>query len=125
MINLRILNLAGRSQSMRQTAHRFLPWIWTSLVVLAATGMVLIVGEPARDLNNVAFWTKMSLLVIAIATTLVFQRSLRRNAPLWEQRPVNRKSIKAFAVATFAIWCVIMIAGRWIAYVKVINFLMS
>jgi hypothetical protein len=102
-----------------QTAQRFLPWIWTGLVVLAVTGATLIIGEPARDLNNVAFWIKMSLLVLAIAATSAFQFTLRRNAAFWEQRPPIRTSLKFFAVATFAIWCAVIVAGRWIAYVKV------
>ena len=37
MLELRILGVT-RSQSMIDTARRFMPWIWTGLVVLASTG---------------------------------------------------------------------------------------
>src|SRR5713226_3199506 len=65
MVELRILGLA-RSQTMAQTARRFVPWIWWGLVVLAATGIVLIVGEPKRALPNPAFQLKMLLLALAV-----------------------------------------------------------
>jgi hypothetical protein len=119
MIILRILGVAGRSQDVPQTARRFLPWIWSGLVVLAVSGATLIVGEPARDLNNPAFWTKMSLVALAIAVTLAFQLSLRRKAPIWEDAPARPAGVNYLAVATFLVWCAIMVAGRWIAYVKV------
>jgi len=121
MLNLRMLELTGRSQTMKQTAQRSLPWLWTSLVVLAVTGMTLIIGEPARELNNAAFWTKMVLLAIAIAVTFGFQFTLHRTAGFWEERPATRIRVRFFAAATFLLWCAIMVAGRWIAYVKVLD----
>ena len=77
MLELRILG-ATKSQSITETAHRFLPWLWTGLAVLASTGIVLIVAEPKRTLdNNPAFELKMLMLAAAIAITLAFQTSLR------------------------------------------------
>jgi hypothetical protein len=51
MIDLRILRVT-KSQSMAATAHRFVPWIWAGIALLAASGMILIVGEPQRSLPN-------------------------------------------------------------------------
>jgi hypothetical protein len=119
MVELRILGIT-RSQTMTDTARRFMPWIWTGLVVLALTGAVLIVAEPKRTLdNNLAFDIKMLMLATAIAVTLGFQASLSRNLALWEKRPRNRKLLSAFAVFTLLLWCAIAFAGRWIAYVRV------
>src|SRR5215510_12093146 len=119
MIDLRLLGLAGRSQTLRATAQRFVPWIWTSLVVLAATGLVLVVGEPKRSLLNPAFQLKMLLLALAIAVTLAFQVSLRRNVAFWEDGSQRRKVTGMFAVLAFLLWCTIAVAGRWIAYLQV------
>src|SRR5258708_21671108 len=38
MIELRIVGVV-KSQTMIQTAHRFLPWLWAGLILLAATGI--------------------------------------------------------------------------------------
>ena len=45
MIESRILGYT-RSQTVAETAHRFVPWIFVSVVVMALTGAVLIIGEP-------------------------------------------------------------------------------
>jgi hypothetical protein len=118
MIDLRIIGVT-RSQTMAETARRFMPWIWTGLVVLAASGVVLIIGEPKRTLdNNGAFYLKLALIVVAIAVTIAFQVSLRRNLAFWEESP-QRWWLGAFALFTIALWCAIAVAGRWIAYVRV------
>jgi hypothetical protein len=118
MIELRILGIA-RSQTMTETADRFVPWIWTGLVVLAASGVVLIVGEPKRSLLNPAFQLKMLMLALALATTLAFRASLRRNIVFWEDGPHHRATRIALTICTFVLWCAIAVAGRWIAYLQV------
>ena len=40
---------------------RFGPWLTAALVVLLATGIVMIIGEPARELLTLSFWLKMIL----------------------------------------------------------------
>ena len=119
MLELHILGVT-RSQSITQTAHRFMPWLWAGLVVLASTGILLIIAEPKRTLdNNLAFDLKMLMLAAAIVVTLAFQASLSRHVALWEDRPQKRKLLSAFAAFTLLLWCAIAVAGRWIAYVRV------
>jgi hypothetical protein len=113
MIVLRILRAAGRSQTTGETVARFLPWLWAGLAVLAATGSLLIIGEPRRALTNPAFQLKMLLLACALLLTLAFQLSLRRSATFWEN---GSRSKAAIAVCAFILWCAIAFAGRWIAY---------
>jgi hypothetical protein len=114
MIDLRILGVAGRSQSLRATAERFVPWIWTGLIVLAATGLVLVIGEPKRSLLNPAFQLKMLLLALAIAGMAALQFLLHR-----DDNPERSRATGGFVVLTFLLWCAIAIAGRWIAYIRV------
>jgi hypothetical protein len=118
MVELRILGWTS-AQSMPQTARRFLSWVWTGLVVLAGTGVALVIAEPRRTLdNNPAFLLKMAMLAIAIAMTLAFQVSLSRNAGLWDAKPSSRKMVSVLAVVTLMLWLAIAMAGRWIAYVR-------
>ncbi len=117
MVDLRILGVSGGAVSMQQTAHRFLPWIWWGLVVLAATGAVLIIGEPKRSLINPAFQLKMLMILIGIVITLGFQHALRQHAANWDDNARGRTVTHALAVFTMVLWIAIAIAGRWIAYV--------
>jgi len=77
---------------------RFRPVIWWALPVLLATGLVMIVGEPVRSLENPVFQLKMALLVCAIVVSLL----------PYKNRPA--------AVASLSLWIGIVFAGRWIAY---------
>lgn len=116
MVDLRLLGLIGRGEAVDLVARRFVPWIWFALPVLLVTGSVLVIGEPSRSLENPAFQTKMALLLLAIAATLLFQRPLRRDAAYWEETPARRNRGRALAIVSLALWIGIVFAGRWIAY---------
>ena len=49
-----------------------------SLLILLATGTIMIIGEPPRTLKNPVFQLKMALLVGAVTVTGLFQYLLRR-----------------------------------------------
>jgi uncharacterized membrane protein SirB2 len=116
MINLRIFQLAGRSRTMTQTVRRYLPWVWWGLLVLLITGIGMVFSDPVRNLTNPVFFTKMFLILIAIAVSLWFQSSVRRNVARWELTHEGRVLIRTGAGAVIALWCLIMLCGRWIAY---------
>ena len=118
MIELRIAGIT-RSQTMTQTAHRFLPWLWIGLLLLAATGMLLIIGEPKRSLPKPAFQLKMLMLGLAVLLALAFQASVLPNATLWTRNSNDRKLTSLLALFVFLLWCAIAVAGRWIAYLRV------
>ena len=50
MIYLRILGWAGMDQTLRQTTNRFGPWLTGALWLLLATGILMVIGEPVREL---------------------------------------------------------------------------
>jgi hypothetical protein len=115
MLDLRLVGIAGRRQSLTEMAARLLPWVWITVIVLLCSGTILIIGEPGRDLQNVVFWTKMSLLASGLVLILVFQTMLRRDKGFWER---HRMGAAALGSASLVIWVCIVFAGRWIAYVE-------
>lgn len=116
MIYLRILGWAGMDQSLRQTMSRFGPWLTGSLCLLLATGILMIIGEPVRELVTFSFWLKMFLVALSTAVAAAFQLSLRKHERRWEETLVNRGLTKGMAMLTFLIWVCIIILGRLIAY---------
>lgn len=106
MINLRILGWAGMDQTLRQTSSRFAPWLMASLYLLLATGILMVIGEPVRELVTFSFWLKMFLVAVSTVIAVNFQRKLAN----------NYQPIKWLALATFLIWACIIILGRLIAY---------
>lgn len=99
MLDLRLLGVVGSDQPLARVTSRFRPVIWWTLPVLLATGVVMIIGEPARSLANPVFQLKMLLLLAAIAVTAAFHKGSR-----------------IVAVVSLSLWIGIVFAGRWIAY---------
>ena len=116
MIDLRILGWAWVDQTLRQTTNRFGPWLSASLCLLLVTGLLMVVGEPVRELVTLSFWLKMALVAIGTVTAAIFQAALRRHDEQWGDILVHRLSIKGLAILTFLIWACIIVLGRLIAY---------
>ena len=107
MIDLRILGLAWTDQTLGQTSGRFGPWLTGSLWLLLATGLLMVVGEPVRELVSFSFWLKMALVAVGTVAAVAFQRALRRE---------EGGSMKTLAVLTFLVWIAVIFLGRLIAY---------
>jgi hypothetical protein len=117
LINLRLIGVIGRDQPLPAFSARFLPVIWWALPVLLVTGIVMIVGEPVRSLENPIFQLKMLLVITAIIITLAFQAPLKRNPAFWNLTPARRLASILLAIVSLSVWIAIVFAGRWIAYI--------
>ena len=118
MIALRTLGWIAPDQSLAHANLRFLRVIWWSLPVLLVSGLLLIVAEPARSLENPAFALKMALLLLSITVSLGYQTPLRRNPDFWELSTRRRRLGQLIALVSLALWVGVIFSGRWIAYVE-------
>ena len=116
-VDLRIIGLFSRSQSLGSLASRFLTGIWWVILLLFVTGSLLIIGEPGRSLLNPAFGAKMAMLVVVAALTVMLQRPLATNEGYWDASGGRQLAAKSIAVVSLVLWSFIVFAGRWIAYV--------
>jgi hypothetical protein len=116
MIDLRILGWAWADETLPQTTRRFGPWLSGALWLLLATGILMVIGEPVRELVTVSFWLKMSLVAIGATVAVAFQRTVRHHERRWEGTLVHQRAIKLLAVFMFLIWACIIVLGRLIAY---------
>lgn len=108
---LRVAGVLSADLSLPVVARRFMPWIWRALVVLLATGTVLIVAEPGRTLGNTVFWVKVSLIFAALLMTLALRKPLLAadiSSDVAPSRPI--------AWLMLAIWVIVIFCGRFIAY---------
>lgn len=115
VVDVRLLQGGGKDR-FPQFARRYIPWIWRALIVLLATGALLVIGEPARSLQNAVFVSKMVMVVLAASLTAAAQGPLQTAAEGPE--PIALPAFaKPFAVVSLLLWAAIVFAGRWIAYV--------
>jgi hypothetical protein len=116
MIDLRLIGVFSADRPLREVSARFLPLVWWPLLVLLATGSIMIIGEPARSLKNPAFQLKMALLVTVLIVTALYQLLLRRDPALGSPASNHRGATTAIAALSMLLWTGIIFAGRWIAY---------
>lgn len=115
MLDLRLAGFLGREQSMRGLTLRFYPWIWGALAVLIVTGFLQVMAEPARELMNWIFWTKMGLIIGAVLFTAPVRRLLEDCR--YRDLPSGKRTIvRTCALLSLLLWVAVLICGRWIAY---------
>ena len=115
MITLRVLGSVRADEPLAAVWSRFAPWMWGGLVVMALTGLTLIVGEPVREFTALSFWLKMTLVAISVITIVIFGRTVRPEARASASAQFSAGR-KAAAVATVVLWLAIIFLGRAIAY---------
>src|SRR5262249_8524779 len=116
MIDLRSIGLVATDQTVERVSARFLPFVWWPLLVLAATGAVMIVGEPPRALKNPVFQLKMVLVAAAIGWSFLHHRLLLAVAGLGGAARDPERAGGVGAGVSILLWTGIVFAGRWIAY---------
>jgi hypothetical protein len=115
VVDLKLTGLVAKTDSSSVVFRRYMPWLWSSLSVLLLTGLIMVVGEPNRELLNWVFWSKMTLVAIAFVLTLVVRIPMLRgdfpqHGQLWGL------ILKPLGLLSLAIWILIIFCGRWIAY---------
>lgn len=111
VICLRVLGRVRMDESLDTVWARFAPWMWTALAVMAATGLVMICGEPVREITATSFWIKMGLLLVVIAMVNALRRSLAGHVG-----PRFPWGARFMAYAVILVLVAIVFLGRAIAY---------
>ena len=116
MMTLRVLGWAGTDQTVLATQARFGPWLTGALCLLLASGGLLVVAEPVRELVTISFWVKMAFVAMLVALAVCFQRSVRKQEQRWEQTLARRPGVRLAAILVFVLLGCIILLGRLIAY---------
>jgi hypothetical protein len=116
MMTLRVLGWAGTDQTVLATQVRFGPWLTGALCLLLASGGLLVIAEPVRELVTISFWVKMVFVATLTALAVSFQGSVRKQEQRWEQTLVRRPGVRLAAVLVFVVLGCIILLGRLIAY---------
>lgn len=114
MIALRVLGRMRADDPFAAVWHRFAPWMWSGLAVMAVSGVLLVIGEPVREFTSLSFWLKMALLAIGLTSTVLFGRAVRPST-IADPNEFSTAA-KMGAAALIVVWLAIIFLGRAIAY---------
>jgi len=120
IINLRILGVAGRSQSVASTVSQLVPWVWWAMLALLLTGILQTFAEPAREIMNLTMRIKILMLITVSGITYYYTTALRSDPHFWDAEGAHRTLGVTLALVSIALWIGIVICGRFVAYVGAI-----
>ncbi|HWJ68473.1 MAG TPA: DUF6644 family protein [Sphingobium sp.] len=113
ILALRGMELVGRHWSLTRWSRYFHGSTIAALWVLLATGLLMILAEPERELMNWIFRAKMLTVIVTLLIAQTMSRRLRRggHSPV----PVGG-GVRLTAILILLLWTGVATAGRWIAY---------
>ena len=112
VVDLRLLGLGLRRQSVAQLARDAQPWLIGSLILMIITGGLLFLSEAIKCYYHEAFWFKMTSLFLAIVFTFTVQRKVTQA----DEARISAAWSKAVAVVSVLLWSGVGIGGRWIGF---------
>jgi hypothetical protein len=115
MMDLRLLGVGNMQTPFSQLQRRLFPWQMVGMMLSAATGLVLVFGDPMRFYSNVFFWMKMTLMAIAALNAMAFHYTTYFTVETWDHEvpPFGAKLSGALGIG---LWAFVIVAGRLIPY---------
>jgi hypothetical protein len=116
MMDLRLVGWAFKETPFSYVQSRLFPLQMVGMALSTVTGLALMVIDPMRFYNNVFFWAKMGLLLLAGANAVAFHMTTYKSVAAWD-REVRTPFLARFAgAASLVLWAGIIVTGRLIAY---------
>jgi hypothetical protein len=112
VVDMRILGVGMRRQSVADLASALTPWSVGAAVLTIISGILLFLSEAMKCYGNAAFPYKMWFLLGGIILYFLTQRKLTSPASR-----INPGLLKVIAVLSLILWYGVAIAGRAIAFV--------
>ena len=109
VLDLRLLGVGLRKQSIAELARGAQPWLVGALGVMLVTGLPLFLSEAVKCYYNQSFWVKMTTLPIA----LLFTFTVRQRMAVREGFDTSWRT-RLLATASMLLWITVAAAGRWI-----------
>jgi hypothetical protein len=116
MMDLRLVGLAFRDTPFSYVQSRLFPWQMVGMVLSSITGVMLLVIDPLRFYNNVFFWAKVAMLVIAGVNAMAFHLTTYKSVAAWDRDARTPFSARVAGAASLTLWAGIIVSGRLIAY---------
>jgi hypothetical protein len=114
LVDLRFLGVGLRTQPAFRVARELLPLAAGGVIVMLASGLLMVANGPVRYYYNPAFRLKMILFAVAVVVHFLLQIAAARCTARPE---AGSRWLKTGAVVSLLLWFSIGVAGRAIGYV--------
>jgi hypothetical protein len=110
-VDLRVLGIAGKKQSVAVVAEQFLPLTWTGLAFATLSGFILFAGNARAFVQADVFQLKIVVIIVAIIFGLLVQRQVTRAT----RSPDTSAGIKVLALVSLLLWMGAILASLEVA----------
>lgn len=110
-VDLRVLGVAGKKQSVADVAGQFLPLTWTGLAFATLSGFILFAGNATAFVRADVFQLKIAVIFVAIIFGLLVQRQVTRAT----RSPDTSAAIKVLALVSLLLWIGAILASLEVA----------
>ena len=111
IVDLRLLGVGLRSQSISELVEQARPWMVAAIAVLVSTGLLLFLSEAVKCYYNTSFWVKITTLPVALLFTFLVRNRIASSDAL----DTSARS-RLIGAVSIALWFTVAAAGRWIGY---------
>ena len=112
VVDLRLLGLGLHRQPVAQLAHDAERWLFSGLLVMVSTGILLFMCFATKYYYLTFFWVKMASLLLVTVFTL----SVRRRVAMANEGDVSPVRCKLVALVSLSLWTIVATGGRWIGF---------
>jgi hypothetical protein len=110
ILDLRLLGLVLRRQTVPHLSKALNPWIWTGMLIQLTTGPYLLSSDAGEYWQVSAFRNKMLFLLVALLFHFTVIR--KATAPTEESTALGWR--KPAAIVSLGLWCCVLLAAMWI-----------
>ena len=116
ILDLRLVGIALQRTRVSEISQRLMPWTVAGFIVMVVSGTLLFYSAPVRFYGNVFFRVKAAMLILAGLNAWVFHLTIYRRLEAWDEAVVTPVAARVAGSVSLALWAVIVVAGRMIAY---------
>ncbi len=111
------LRLLGFFRTIPYTSLRYLfPIVWFAVICQVLSGISLWMTKPAKYVSAGMFDAKFSFVVIGAIVFWFLHRTVRAEAPSWQEKGSASTRGLRIAILSTVVWAAVLTTGRLTAY---------
>lgn len=114
-VDLRVLGIAGRNQSVTAIAEQLFPLAWLGLVFATLSGFILFAGDATAFFRADVFQFKILVIFVAVIAGLLVQWQVSRRAESPTTSANRTVILRLLAVASLVLWIGAILASLEVA----------
>jgi hypothetical protein len=107
LVDLRVLGLAGRRQTLTEFGNQLFSLMWIGLGLVVFSGFMMFAASAEQFARNPVFHFKLYIILFALVFNIIVQRGLRK----WDRLPTIPAASKIVAIISLLLWIGTIIAA--------------